>query len=118
MNGLPINIDLSDLVGLTVTQICFGFATLIMRFDPDVDLTIESDCILTSPAGQVESINEFRNHAVPICGLLGEQLLDASRDSSGGLLFKFQSGTTFQIINDSVAYESFQLRIGSQLFVA
>jgi hypothetical protein len=118
MKGLPIDIDLSNLDAVDVTQICFGATQVMVKFEQEIELTIESECELTSPTGQVESFDHFRDHAVRICTLIGDQVLDASRDSSGGLLLRFRSGTTLHIINDSVAYESFQLRIGSELFVA
>lgn len=119
MKGLPSDIDLSALVDLEVAQVCFGTAPVMtIRFDKDVELTIESDCVLTTSTGQVEAIEEFRTNANRICALLGEHVVKASRDDSGGLMLKFQSGAMFNVSNDNVAYESFQLRIGSQLFVA
>jgi hypothetical protein len=118
MNGLPIDINLDDLVGAEVSQVCFGGIHVIMKFDKDIELTTTSVCILTLPSGETESMEVLHKHAVSICGLLGEQISDASRDSSGGLLLKFRSGAVLQVTNDSEVYESFQLRIGPQFFVA
>lgn len=118
MNGLPAEIDLLRLIGATVTQMCFGQNQFIINLDPSISFAIESSCEFESCVGASHTIRNFPQSATILCELLGESIHSAMRDTEGGLIVRFANSSILHVLNDSKDYESFQIRIGSDLHVA
>ena len=119
MKGLPNDIELGFLSGCELGQICFNLNQLFLKFDNDVELSIESVCAIRWPAGEQLQIDDsFRKEATHICELLGRQVSRARRAADGGLIVEFEGGVVLEVFNSHVRYESFQLRRGRDLYVA
>ena len=118
MKGLRIDVDLDVMVGSVITQVCFGGFHFTLHFDKDIRLTVESDCELIMRSGVTTRIDDYRIESTRLCGLIGAQISAADRDASGGLILRFKSADVLHIMNSKVAYESFQLHVGSKVYVA
>jgi len=118
MEGLSENVDLTPLVGRQVESLLFGFGHIIMRFDDRVSIGVECTILMETSSGHVHRIEDFRADAVELCGVMGLSIVDAKRTPSGGLSLRLSSGTRMEIENSNSHYESFQIYIGDQVFVA
>ncbi len=118
MNGLTENIDFSPIVGLEIGQICFGAWTVIINFDGPVKIVIESNIILSTRGGELRAIQNYRAEANALCNLVGLIVSKVYRTPSGGMKLSMSSGTDIEVTNSSTQYESFQIHIGNQVFVA
>jgi hypothetical protein len=118
MNGLPSDIDVGFLLGLQLAQVCFNVNQLFLKFDRDIEVSIESSCAIRSPAGDQVQLEHFREEATRICSLVGKRLSRAQRAADGGLTLEFEDAYVLQIFNSNRRYESFQLRRGRNLYVA
>jgi len=118
LNGLPITIDLSPLLGKELVQVCIGAFQFILNFDADVRIAVEGTCVYCSPKDVPIEIDNYREQASLLCSLVGTQISSAERDSNGGLDLHFANGATLQILNSSHEYESFQVHVGQQFYVA
>jgi hypothetical protein len=117
MKGLPSNIDLTALSGAEVTQLCFGAAQLQIHFANQSSIAVESDMVLVNPEGEVR-VEDYSQAASLLCGLLGDQVLAATRREDGGLLIRFHGGIALHLLNDSAQFESFQVLLAGQIYVA
>ncbi|MHB1225797.1 MAG: DUF6188 family protein [Gemmatimonadaceae bacterium] len=118
MDGLPPDADLRPLVGACVSQICFSRRQYILFFVEDVRVSVESTCELTLPDGQVTSITEYVQAATELCDLLDHTVEAVAREKDGGLTIRFSSGATLRLLNDTREYESFQVHVGTVVYVA
>ena len=118
MNGLPAAADLSPMVGATVLQLCFGEFQMVINCDRAIRIAVESQCQYRDPH-QVETVIEsYRTAAAPLCGVIGQVIVHARRQSDGGLSLKFANGSALEIRNNNSSYESVQLHLGDDIFVA
>lgn len=117
MNGLPITIDLSPLIGRLLSQVCFGEFQFILNFDADVRIAVESKCVYDSPSGTFE-IENYLDESSRLCKLIGNQVISAKRDVEGGLLLRFANESGLRILNSNPEYESFQVHIKQNTYVA
>lgn len=118
LKGLPCDIDLSPLVGRQLSQVSIGRWTLALHFEEAFRLTVESAILLTGKAGSSQTIEDFRADASAICVLIGEDVLDAKRTLSGGCALRLSSGVRLEAVSVDNGYESFQVCLGDQVFVA
>lgn len=118
MNGLDSAVDVSPLIGRQLIQLCFGAWNVAVIFDSEMRIVVEStiEVSCSTPAGA--RINDFRKGASLLCDSLGHEIVDAVRTIGGGLAIRFASGVQWTIENSVEDYESFQVHIGGQLFVA
>ena len=118
MNGLSSSADLTPFVGREVLQLCVGIHQLQIHFDSHVSVMVESECRFRAPAAEDLRVDSYALAASSICTLLGQQVRSASRTEQGGLLLRFTTDAELEVLNDSSHYESFQIHIGSQIYVA
>lgn len=118
MNGLPININLEQLSGAELQQICIGNYQCILNFDKDITISIESDCLFYSSKGEKFTMSNYAKEASVLCSLIGNRISCANRNDDGGLIIKFSNHAILYILNSSYEYESFQLTIHGHLYVA
>ena len=117
MKGLPVNIDLAPLSGTEAIQLRFGEHQVQIHFANESSISVESTMVLSAGAGDVR-IDDYPHAASLLCRILGDRVLGATRGDDGGLLFRFESGTTLRVLNDSARYESFQVQVAGQTYVA
>lgn len=118
MKGLSSSADLTPLIGREVLQLCIGMHQLQIHFDNHVGVMVESECVLRGPAAEDLRVDSYALAASSMCTLLGQQVQSASRTEQGGLLLRFTTEAELEVLNDSSHYESFQIHIGSRIYVA
>jgi hypothetical protein len=117
MNGLPSDLDLTPLVGAIVIQVCFGVHQLQIHFDESRGVFVESPVVFSGVEGDVP-IDDYAMAASLLCRLLGNHVIEATRDNQGGLMLRFGGGIALHVLNDQPHFESFQVRLAGQLHVA
>lgn len=118
MNGLPTNINLNELIGAELLQICIGGFQCILNFDKDINLSIECECIYDSGEGEKLLITDYTQNAALLCNLIDKNISHAARSDDGGLLIRFSNHVVLHLLNNNGHYESFQVNIKGQTFVA
>jgi len=118
MNGLREDIDLTPLIGAHVTQLCIGEYQCLLNLDTADYVAIESTCMLVSGNGSTTSVTSYAASATRLAELLGTTIKSATRIGNGGLSLSFTGGSTLEIFNDQLHYESFQVHIGDVVHVA
>ena len=118
MNGLPVKVKFDQLLENELTQICFGTFQFILNFEGSVQIAVESICVYESASGVLDEIQNYSEGASQLCQLIGDKVLSAERDVEGGLILSFKSGAKLQIKNSNKDYESFQIHLGQQTYVA
>jgi hypothetical protein len=117
MNGLPSDLDLTPFVGTSVNQICFGMHQLQIHFDERSGMFVESSVVFSGIEGDIP-IDDYAIGASLLCRLLGGRVIEATRDSQGGLILRFDGGNALHVLNDGPNFESFQVRLPGQFYVA
>lgn len=118
MDGLPTDVVLDPLVGARVSQLCFAEHQLIINFDIDARFGIECDLVLSDSSGVISVAPPYADAARILCGLLGRSVLGATREQDGGLLVEFEGRTKLKLVVDSTRYESFQVNLLGEVYVA
>ena len=117
MYGLPDDIDLSFLEGATLLQVCLGENEVILRFDPDLSITIESTFRARTPARQEALFRDPRSAAAVLVELISDVITKAQGRTDGTLRLSFSRGGVLEIYDDSKQYESYQIQHGEDLYV-
>lgn len=110
MYGLPKNIDLNFLKGIQLIQICISFNHVIMRFDNDVTISVESVFKLFTDEGEVRFHSENISINTDFINLLGETIIGLEAYESGTLVLYFENGSKVELYDDSKKYESYEIR--------
>jgi len=118
MNGLPKDINLQPLIGAELLQVCVGRFQYILKFDLDITIATECRCWFITGQGEKLVISDNVENASLVCSLINQNVTHAEIDSYGGLLLKFSNHATLHILNDTENYESFQIHIGDNIYVA
>jgi hypothetical protein len=117
MYGLQIGVDLSFFVGTALSQVCIGANELILNFDSDISVTVESRIALTSPGTATEQFDNLRASAALLVGLLELQVATVEARPEGTLRLQFKTGHILDLYDTSETYESYQIRHGSDVIV-
>jgi cytoskeletal protein RodZ len=117
MYGLPANIDLSFLHGRVLLQLCVGQNEMILNFDEDVSITVESSIAFTFADGTYRHYTDWKEASHTAGALLGHQITSAKRKYGGTLCVKFDVDWWIEVFDDSQHYESYSIQNGSQLIV-
>lgn len=115
MFGLPDDFDSSFLLGRTLHQVCFGLHQVILRFDAEVDLSIECDYRVTIDGHAVPYSSSLAGSAALLTFLHLEVI--STRSSADGTLAVAFEGGTLELYDSSPQYESYQIRNGDDLYV-
>jgi hypothetical protein len=117
MNGLPSNVDLSFLFGRILLQLCIGLHDLILNFDGDVAISIESSLGFGIRGKKEKPLDVLKdNHH--LTGLLQVPVSNPERDDNGGLFLFFENESYLHIHNDSKDYESFVIKYKGTFIIA
>lgn len=117
MYGLQLGLDLSFFVGSSLSQVCIGANELTLNFDSDVSVTVESRIAITSPGRGTEQFDDLRASAGLLAELLERQVITAEGYPDGTLRLQFETGQILDLYDTSDAYESYQIRHGSEVIV-
>lgn len=115
MFGLPDGLDVNFFLGAVLTQVCIGSNEVIVRFDRDIDVTIEGDVEIGDERGKkmYGRPPDYGRATVPF---LQEAVTRVDVSSGGTLTLQLQSGS-IAIIDSHAHYESYQIRHGHDLYV-
>ena len=117
MNGLPENVDLSFLNKKILEQICIGPHNLILRFEENVVINIQSVIELSKQAGKRQKYEDFGSAASPLAVLLNQSVSKAVGRSDGTLSLSFSEDYNLDIYDNSNQYESYQIWNGNDVIV-
>jgi hypothetical protein len=107
MKELPIERDLDFLVGSTLLQVCIGENELILRFDEEISITIESKFLVRDSNGLETAFDSSRSAAASLVKLLSDTVKNVLGQSDGTLRLWFTRGDILEIFDSSEGYESY-----------
>lgn len=116
MYGVPVDIDLSFLLGRRLESVSFGQFQLQLRFDERVRLSIES-VYRIDKAGSVLVYDETPAGAADVVALLSMDVTNAYRLAEDAIRIEFGDSRAIEAVDDSVQYESFQIWNGDAIIV-
>ena len=117
MHKLDKNVDLSFLKEKTLLQVCVGLNILILRFDDDIAISVESMIKLFSNNGEIYQYENFIYIDKEFLGLLGKSIVSVTPDKLGTLTLIFEDESKIEIIDDSDKYESYQITGNRQTII-
>jgi hypothetical protein len=117
MHGLPADLDLSFLVGPTLLQVCIGENEVILRFDGDVSITIESTFVVRDEGGCETAFECARAAASALVEFLADSITEVLGQRSGTLRLTFSRGGVVEIYDSFEDFESYQIQHGKDLHV-
>jgi len=117
MYGLPSDLDLGWLVGATLLQVCIGANEVILRFDADICITIESKFRVCNASGHDAVFESPPAAAASLVVLLSDSIAEVVGQRDGTLRLSFAKTGVLEIYDSSRDYESYQIQHGSQVHV-
>ena len=108
--GLPANIDLTFFIARRLLQVCVGANEIILNFDDELSLTIESDIRHSTSAGEVRAFSSSVKAAATLVRLIECTVETAYRIEPGALALRFSNGETLEVLDSNAEYESYQIR--------
>lgn len=116
MYGLDNSVDLSFFIGRRLIQVSIGANELILRFDNEVAVTVESDFSVCD-SGEPELFNRSCDGAATLAALLDRVVSRCTTDGTGSLRIVFDDQRELTVFDSSSTYEGYTIRNGSHLIV-
>lgn len=116
MHGLPADLDLTFLQGIVLLQVCTGANEVILNFDGDVSIAVESKCRVRDASGRETAFNHPRSSSAALTELLSDVVTEALGSTDGTLRLAFSRGAIVEIYDSNEHYESYQIRHGSRTY--
>ncbi len=117
MYGLPNDLDLSFLVGVTLLQVCVGANEVILHFDGEVSITIESRFRVRGTNGHDAVFEDKPSSAASLAELLSDSIVDCLGHQDGTLRLSFAKGGLLEVYDSLEHYESYQIQHGQDIHV-
>lgn len=117
MYGLPSDLDLGFLVGPTLLQVCIGENEVILRFDGDISITIESRFLVRDLSGRETVFENAPPAAASLLDLLSDSIAEVLGQLDGTLRLSFAKGGILEVYDSSKDYESYQIQHGKDIHV-
>lgn len=113
MHGIDDSTDLSFLVGRTLLAIQLGQCQLILKFDDDAAISVESSLLV---AGEIDAVIDILERGYfkdlgPLEPALGTRVATAGVEG-GRVRLGFEGGSVVELIEHDGPYESFQISCG------
>jgi|SRR5271157_865564 len=117
MYGLPENTDLSFFTGKVLRQVCTGVNEVILHFDGDISLTIQTD--IGHRLGDVfAALYKLPIPATPmLVRLLHCSIIRTGIKPPGTLILEFSNGEAIEIYDACSEYESYQITYNGKIIV-
>lgn len=115
MFGLPADFDGAFLVNRSLLQVCIGLHEVILRFDEDIDIAIESRFKVATAGGDHLFDSPLRGGAASLV-FVGEKVSSATGAANGTLTLEFASGV-LEVYDSSQHHESYQVRGNGRLYI-
>jgi hypothetical protein len=117
MNGLPPDVDLSFLEGATLIQVSVGENDLILNFDNEAHISVESSISCAGVTGRSGHYDDFRQAVSALVADIGHKILSAKGDEDGTLRLVFETGRVLTLYDDTKFYESYHIQCGERIIV-
>lgn len=117
MFGLPADIDLTFFNARKLLQVCVGANEIILNFDDELSLTIESDICHRTSAGEVRAFSNSVEAAGTLVQLIDSTVQTAFRMEPGTLALRFSNGETLEVLDSNRDFESYQIGQGQRFIV-
>lgn len=117
MFGLPSDIDLTFFNDRQLLQVCIGANEIILNFDDELSLTIESDMCYRTSAGEVRVFSNSVKAAATLVQLIDSTVQTAYRIEPGTLALRFSNGDTLEVLDSNADFESYQIGHGQRFIV-
>jgi hypothetical protein len=109
MNGLPSDTQLDFFRGKTLTQACFGPYDLILNFEENISISIESSIGVSLAGEKLARLSNFGEASREILHLLNRSVEDVRWTCEGTITLIFGGGCVFQIYDDNADFESYTI---------
>ena len=117
MHGSLDNVDLSFLVGASLLQVCVGENELILHFDKEIGITVESTLMVRDAQGGAEEFTSTVPCAGSVAKLLGDSVTSVRGDSDGTLSLMFARGSCLEMYRTSSTWENYSISHGKEVYV-
>ena len=122
MYGLPENIDLSFFEGAILLQVCVGAHDLILNFDKDISVSIESTIAIekksksgaTKQLSSNQTYEDYSQAATPVAAFLDRSISSVKHDTTGTITIQFQQFGSISIFDNNKNYESYNIKRGNE----
>jgi hypothetical protein len=117
MYGLPRDTDLGFFKGKLLLQVCTGVNEVILRFDGDISLTIQTD--IAHRSGEVlTALYKLSIPATPmLLRLLHSSVIRTEIKAPGTLILEFSNGEAIEIYDTSSQYESYHITYDNRMII-
>ena len=115
MHGLPSDLDLDFIVHASLLQVCVGQNEVILRFDDEISITIESRFLIRDPQGHEATFEDAPRGAASLVSLLADSVIGVSGEEDGTLRLSFTKGGILEVYDSSKEYESYQIQHGQDI---
>lgn len=114
MYGLTTNFDVSAFIEKELTIISFTANTINMLFEEDVSITVMGSFI-----HNYNKSDSAKKQCVPVSSsslmrLIGKVVQLAERGTDGSLVLHFDNSHILTLLDDSLEYESYSVRIDNK----
>lgn len=110
VHGLPNTTAFARLLGLKVNQVCIGEFQLQIHFEGEMSLAIESKIAFKSGGRKKRQTSGRGRLNLVNCGsLAGSSVAEVLREADA-IVIGFTDGAKLWLVDDSIKYESFELK--------
>lgn len=113
MHGLTENDDFSFLVSKELIQICIGFNQVIMQFDGDISISVETPIKHIDSCGNEYIYENNKSIGSEFISLLGKGITSVI-PNAGVLKLVFDKGEAIELVEDDKAFESFHISMAAK----
>jgi len=118
MYKLPDNVDLTFFKGSLLLQICIGANEVILRFENQISITIQTDIVHKSQSGDVTAIyKSITTSASMLVSFLHYKITEAIAIDPSTISLRFSNGEYLEIYDTSTQYESYQINNGDKTII-
>lgn len=109
--------ELKFLLGLPLFQVCIGANEVILNFDEDVSITVESTISFHDAGGHKAIYSPLQSAALALVKLLSSKIDGLSLDQDGTLSLHFGTGDTLIVHKDPGPYESYHVKRQREVYI-
>lgn len=117
MHGLSKDVDLSFLLGKKLAQFRCARDILILWFDEQIEISIESRVYYHDRLGISVIFDNYFIGVAAMAGLFANSIIDVTASEDGTVILSFSNGDTLELRDDNKHYESYQIKHGNDLIV-
>lgn len=117
MFGVPKKERLTGLVGKELVQVCISSHQVILKFDEDAQINVESSFQHMTENKDVRRYDDFWKQDSSLTSLLSSSVIRVENVNDRRLCLHFSNGEAICLSDDSDEYESFHISIEGEVIV-